>query len=259
MKNMDKAKKFQSWINQLKSYQKKAPDLFNQNVKKSDSEFKIDHYFNILDNLKLEKGWLVDYLYLQQHLGGEPIITAYPESKKEEYKKIINQINDNDFDSTAEEDDSENIINTFLNYNDVDNYLKHVVLDGSEESYFQFVILAKLGTQFALFWHALYNDGEFICTLKAAEKIIDRMGREAEDPESIENQLFDAETIEKVRKINFEPEINIKADKTVVRLVFFTKWGGFIEAKYILKNTFPHQIIGKETERLVEYDCGYLY
>lgn len=256
---MSKAKKFQAWINQIKSYQKKAPELFNENVKKSDSEFKIDHYFDILDNLELEPGWLVDYLYLQQRLGGEPLIIAFPESKKTEYQKIINKINDNTLDSSPQDNDSENIIETFLNYDDVDNYLDHLILDGSEESYFQFVILAKLGTQFALFWHALYNDGEFICTPEAAEKIIKRIGLEAEDISSIDNQLFDQQTIEEVKKINFEPQINIKEDKAVVKLVFFTKWGGFIRAKYIAKTTFPHKIIEKETENLVEYSCDYNY
>ena len=218
MKNMSKAKKFQAWINQLKSYQKKAPDLFNENVKKSDSEFKIDHYFDILDNLELEPGWLVDYLYLQQRLGGEPIIIAFPESKKREYQKIINKINYNELYSNTQDNDLENIIDIFLNYDDVDNYLDHLILDGSEESYFQFVILAKLGTQFALFWHALYNDGEFICTPEVAEKIIKRMNSGKDEMDFMEDDLFD----EQLKNIDFEPKINIKEDKAVVRLVFFS-------------------------------------
>jgi len=220
MKNMSKAKKFQAWINQLKSYQKKAPDLFNENVKKSDSEFKIDHYFDILDNLELEPGWLVDYLYLQQRLDGEPIIIAFPESKKREYQKIINKINYNELYSNTQDNDLDNIIDTFLNYDDVDNYLDHIILDGSEESYFQFVILAKLGTQFALFWHALYNDGEFICTPEAAEKIIKRINSGEDEMDFMEDDLFD----EQLKNIDFEPKINIKEDKAVVRLVFFTEF-----------------------------------
>ena len=220
MKNMSKAKKFQAWINQLKSYQKKAPDLFNENVKKSDSEFKIDHYFDILDNLELEPGWLVDYLYLQQRLDGEPIIIAFPESKKREYQKIINKINYNELYSNTQDNDLDNIIDTFLNYDDVDNYLDHLILDGSEESYFQFVILAKLGTQFALFWHALYNDGEFICTPEAAEKIIKRINSGEDEMDFMEDDLFD----EQLKNIDFEPKINIKEDKAVVRLVFFTEF-----------------------------------
>ena len=255
MNNKSQAKKAQSWINQIKTYQKKVPELFNEDVNKSDSEFNIDHYFDILDRIELEKGWRVDYLYLQERLGGEPIIIAYPELKETEYKEIINKINDNDLNYKARDYDLENIIDTFLNYEDVDNYLNHIKLDGSEESYLQFVILAELGSQFALFWHALYNDKEFVCTSEKSEKIINKINRSDEEMDFMEDDIFD----EKLKKIDFKPQINIRNDKTVVRMVFFTKWGGFIEAKYQVKKSFPHKIIERETETLIEYDCGYLF
>jgi hypothetical protein len=259
MKNINQAKKVQNWIDQIKSYQKKAPDLYEENIIKSDSEFKIEHYFDILDNIELEKGWLVDYLYLQDRLGGEPIIIAYPDFKKTEYEKLIYKINANETANSAQAAELKNIIDAFLDYDDVDNYLKHIKLDESEEAYLQFVILTELGSQFALFWHAAYNDKEFVCTPEKAEKIINRIGRQEEDINTIENDLFNQQTIEKVREINFEPEVMIRDDKAVVRLVFFTKWGGFIEAKYSVETTFPHKIIKRETTNLVEYDCGYVY
>ena len=259
MKKISRAENFQSWIDQLKAYQKKAPDLFNENVKKSDSKFRIEHYFDIFNYLELEKGWLVDYLYLKESLGGEPVIIAYPESKREKYKKIIDKIEKTKPDRSSRIDDSKNIIDIFFEYDDVDNYLKHVILDESEESYFQFLILALLGSQFSLFWHAGYNDGEFVCTLNAAEKIIDRIGREGEDPDSIENRVFDQQSIKEVRKIDFEPVINIEDDKVLIRLVYFTKWGGFIRGKYEVEKSFPHKISKKEGNRLVKYDCGYVY
>jgi hypothetical protein len=60
IKNISRAKKTQSWINQIKAYQKKAPDLYNEDIKRSDSEFNINHYFDILENIKLEEAWLAD-------------------------------------------------------------------------------------------------------------------------------------------------------------------------------------------------------
>jgi len=159
----------------------------------------------------------------------------------------------------GKDDNSKNMLEGFLDRSDVDNYLKHVILDGSEESYFQFVILAKLGSQFSLFWHAAYNDLEFLCTKAAAEKIIARIGREGEEVKTIENKLFDKNTIKKIREIDFEPEIDIRNDKAVVRLVFFTKWGGFIEAEYLISKKNPHQIVEENTVPLVKYDCGYVY
>jgi len=255
MENISRGEKVQAWLNQIKSYQKNAPEFHNLSARNSDLNFSIAHYFDILKKLALEKGWTADCLYLQDRLGGGPLIISYPESKKNEYKKIVDKINNNELDNSSQASGSENIVDVFLNYDDVDNYLNHVRLDKSEESYLQFVILAVLGAQFALFWHALYNDQEFVCTPEKAEKIINRINRSYEDMDFIEDDLFE----EKFKNIDFEPKITVKEDKVQVRLVFFTKWGGFTEAKYQVKKTFPHKIIEEETKTLIDYNCGYLY
>ncbi len=87
---MSRAEKFQFLIKRLKSYQKTAPKLYDVKNKKTDSKFKINHYFNIFDKLSLEEGWTADYLYFQERIGGEPIIISYPQNKREEYAKKIN-------------------------------------------------------------------------------------------------------------------------------------------------------------------------
>ena len=261
MKNKSRAIKTQSWINQIKAYQKKAPELYNEGTKKFDSEFNINHYFDILEKIKLEEGWLADYLYFKDRLGGEPVIISYPQSKRKEYAEIIKKMYDKKLEEKKRNgySEAEDIVEQFFNKDDVDNYLDHVKLDGSEESYLQLVILAALGSQFSLFWHALYNDKEFVCTSEKAEKIVRRIGIVDEDIGTIDSQLFEQDTVEKLKEISFEPQITIKEDKVVVRLVFFTKWGGFIEAKYQVKKDFPHKIIERETETLIDYDCGYVY
>lgn len=256
---MSRAEKFQFLIKRLKSYQKTAPKLYDVKNKKTDSKFKINHYFDIFDKLSLEEGWTADYLYFQERIGGEPIIISYPQNKREEYAKKINKVYDNRGENKNKSGFPENFIEHFMNKEDVDSYLKHIKLDGSEESYVQFLILSILGSQFSLFWHAAYNDKEFTCTQEAAEKVIDRIGREGEDISTIENNIFDKESIKKIGEINFEPEIDIKKEKVVVRLVYFTKWGGFIAAKYSIKREFPHEIIQEEEKQLVEYNCGYVY
>lgn len=257
MKNKSRAEKTQSWINQIKTYQKKAPDLYDEDSKRSVSEFNINHYFDILEKIKLEEAWLADYLYLKDRLGGEPVLIAYPKSKRQEYAEIIKKIYDTELEEIRRNSylEDEDIVEQFFNKEDVNNFLDHVKLDGSEESYLQFVILAALGSQFSLFWHALYNDKEFVCTLKRAEKIIKRINRSNEEMSFMEDDIF----AEQLKKIDFEPQITINADKVVVRLVFFTKWGGFIEVKYQVEKDFPHKIIGRETEILIDYYCGYDY
>lgn len=257
MKNKSRAIKTQSWINQIKAYQKTAPELYNEGTKKFDSEFNINHYFDILKKIKLEEGWLADYLYFKDRLGGEPVIISYPQSKRKEYAEIIKKMYDKKLEEKRRNgySEAEDIVEQFFNKDDVDNYLDHVKLDGSEESYLQFVILAALGSQFSLFWHALYNDKEFVCTSEKADKIIKRINRSDENMDFMQDELFD----QQLGEIDFDPQITINTDKVTVRLVFFTKWGGFIEAKYQVKKDFPHKIIERETETLIDYDCGYVY
>ena len=257
MKNKSRAIKTQSWINQIKAYQKTAPELYNEGTKKFDSEFNINHYFDILEKIKLEEGWLADYLYFKDRLGGEPVIISYPQSKRKEYAEIIKKMYDKKLEEKRRNgySEAEDIVEQFFNKDDVDNYLDHVKLDGSEESYLQFVILAALGSQFSLFWHALYNDKEFVCTSEKAEKIIKRINRSDKNMDFMQDELFD----QQLGEIDFDPQITINKDKVTVRLVFFTKWGGFIEAKYQVKKDFPHKIIERETETLIDYDCGYVY
>ena len=82
MENISRGEKVQAWINHIKFYQERAPEFYNLNARNSDLYFNINHYFDILKKIALEKGWIADCLYLQDRLGGGPLIISYPESKK---------------------------------------------------------------------------------------------------------------------------------------------------------------------------------
>jgi hypothetical protein len=51
----------------------------------------------------------------------------------------------------------------------------------------------------------------------------------------------------------------IGADNVKIRVVWFTKWGGFFESWITMKKTFPHQILERNDENLLEYDCGVMF
>jgi hypothetical protein len=61
------------------------------------------------------------------------------------------------------------------------------------------------------------------------------------------------------RKLSLEPVVELGKDTATVRIVTFTKWGGFIETKYELTRSFPHQLLGEWQQILVPYDCGVTY
>lgn len=222
------AKKYQKIIEDLKNYQNKSfvPDS-EEEFEKLKETIKIDKYFDLLPNISVQQGWKFDYGYYKDEHGGAPKIFAYKECDKKELDK-----------------------NKYLPPNKGDNHLRHVSLDGSVGSFLQYIILKLLGEQFALFWHSLYNDKEIVFTHKAVEKILKR------DDDEIN---FDNKFIETARNINPKPYVEIDIEKVLVRIVIFTKYGGFIEHKYHIKKNFPHEITNKEEKTLVEYFCKIRY
>ncbi|MFO7969558.1 MAG: hypothetical protein R6U15_05595 [Candidatus Izemoplasmatales bacterium] len=222
------AKKYQKMVEDLKNYQDNSfvPDN-EEDFKRLKETIKVDKYFDLLPNISVEQGWKFDYGYHKDQYGGAPRIFAYKECDEKELAR-----------------------NKYLPPDKGDNYLKHISLDGSADSFLQYIILKLLGEQFALFWHSLYNDKEIVFTQNAVEEILNR------DSDKIN---FDEKFIEAAKKIKPNPYVKIDIEKVLVRIVIFTKWGGFIEHKYQINKSSPHEITNKEEKTLVEYRCGIRY
>ena len=100
----------------------------------------------------MEKGYEIRYKYQIAHLGSEPIIIAY---------KTENNITNDD--------------NDYKGCNSYERFLKHVKLDKTPDSFFQYIILKIMASQFALGWHANYNDAEIVCTQEAIKKTLNNL------------------------------------------------------------------------------------
>ena len=53
---------------------------------------------------------------------------------------------------------------------------RHLVTDGTEEGYFQLVLMLIMGSQFYLDWHAGYNDLEVVASPDRLETLIEEIG-----------------------------------------------------------------------------------
>ena len=53
------------------------------------------------------------------------------------------------------------------------DYLAYVETDGTDEGYFQLVLLHLLGEGFDIYWHAAYGDLAVVCERAATEKAIE--------------------------------------------------------------------------------------
>ena len=204
--------------------------LRQDNSSKNGTEFNINEYFKVLPNLSMEEGYVLDWVYDYNGSGGQPIIYARAESQKpyanyEEYAM--------DEQSGAFED--------------------KIRIDGTEEGFFEYVVLQVVGGQFYLFWHANYNDWEIVCTPDKLDEII----------EDRTNSSFGInmlpEIAKEAKKLDCKPVIEFKDDTATVSVLVFTKWGGFKRLTYTIKQEYPHTIIDVQTETLVEYHCGIMF
>jgi hypothetical protein len=213
--------------------------LLEVDAVKTGEDFDVNAYFSVLDHLAMQPGYVLDYLYDYNGSGGSPVIYARSEDQ-DPYLTFSEFYADTIGDRTWEE---------WFEVSRVE-YMDHIRVDDTEEGFFQYVVLRKMGTQFYLFWHANYNDDRIICD----QSLLDELLADLAEPDF--GLELSPELQDQARALDVEPRVEIGEDAVEVRVVIFTKWGGFIEERYTIARSFPHKVLEEETETLVPYDCG---
>jgi hypothetical protein len=201
-----------------------------ENPVKTGSEFDVMQYFTVLDHLSMELGYVLDYVYHYDGMGGYPVLYAYPTGQA----------------PYATEADLAAAGKT-------PNYLDYVRADDTPESYFQFVLLAIMGNQFYLNWHANYNDSQFVCDKADVGNIVASL-----DGSFGQRMPLGAQVRARMLQ-GVEPSVVLSEQTVEVRLVTFTKWGGFYLTTYTLSRSSPHTIQDVQDKNLVPYDCGVMF
>lgn len=204
------------------------PDyLYTTGVKTGD-EFDVNQYFTALPHLSMQTGYVLDYIYSADDLGGSPTLYVRP-------------VNHASYVSVRDIPRDERL-------KDYHNYL---VVDDVEQGYFEEVALSIMDDQFYLFWHAAYNDTVIVCDQAAVEDII----KEVNGGDF--GYGFDASQQTEARSIqDVEPMVKLTEDTAIVEVVTFTSWGGFFRQTYTISRSFPHRILDMQEKNLVPYDCG---
>ncbi|MDQ3007141.1 MAG: hypothetical protein M3R47_17380 [Chloroflexota bacterium] len=201
--------------------------LIDTGVKRGD-EFDVNQYFTVLTHISMQDGYLLDYVYISESLGGSPLLYARPESQ-DPYASM--------------EDVPENM--------QLPDFREYLEVEDVEHGYFEFVVLNTMADQFYLDWHALYNDTEIVCNRDEVNAII------ADISDGSFGNALDISGQVKARAMNnVEPAVQLTGDNAIVEVIVFTKWGGFYRQTYTISRSFPHTIIDIKSENLVPYDCG---
>jgi hypothetical protein len=205
-------------------------DFQTENPVKTGGEFDVMQYFSVLDHLSMQPGYLLDYVYHYDGMGGYPVLYVRPVKQPPFATEA---------DLTAGGDST--------------SYLDYIRTDDTPESYFQFVILALIGNQFYLFWHANYNDSQIVCDKAGVTKIVSGLNGD------FGYRISLASWVKAFLLNDFGPFVNIGEQTVEVRLVTFTLWGGFYLETYTLSRLIPHTIRDVQEKNLVPYECGVMF
>ena len=198
---------------------------------KQGDEFDPNAYFNVLPNLSMQEGYVLDYVFMGDSLGSFPILAARPTDQP-----------------------------PFISATDLPpgtefaDYLDHVEVKDVEQGYFEFTSLSIMARQFYLVWHANYNDTEVICDREAVDAIA------AERATGDFGMKFDDNQLKQIKElVNIEPLVKLTDSTATVEMVTFSKWGGFYRMAYTIDRAFPHKIIDTQEENIIHYDCGIMF
>lgn len=221
---LDKSEAYQEIVASFKRLHEKAA------VPKSrhplQINFKTDDYFSILKNISLEETWKLGFIYCRDNDGAAPILIAY--QSEAEYKTLGDKI-------------TRGYRSAKIYGNE--EYWPHIKLDGTDDGFFEYVVLSILGSQFSLDSRANYNDIEIVCTKQAIREIV-KITRP------------DEQFIKQAQFVDPTPSVTFDKKQAIVRIVIFTKWGGFIEKRYHIGLQFPHKINKIKAKALAKFKCG---
>jgi hypothetical protein len=204
--------------------------LRSDNPVKTGGEFDVMKYFSVLDHLSIQPGYVLDYVYHFDGMGGYPVL----------YARLASQppyVTEADLPPGGSRT----------------SYLDFIQTDDTPESYFQFVALAMMGGQFYLFWHAGYKDSQIVCDKAAVNRIVSSLNGD------FGYRISLASWVKALLLQNIGPSVVLGENTVQVRLVTFTNWGGFYEETYTLSKPAPHTITDVQQKNIVPYDCGVMF
>jgi hypothetical protein len=206
---------------------------------KTDDDFNVNSYMSVLNHLSIEPGYVLDFVYFGDDLGGKPLVYARQtdQTSYETYAEFLEAIGA----SYSGE-------RSYGYLGHAHDFMEKIETDDTAEGYLQLITLATLVDQFYLYWHALYHDEIFLCDRSDLDKVVAEI--ESFDIEVPEELMAEAQSL------SFTPTVLLEEDTATIRYIFFTKWGGFIESWYTVTRKYPHQVIDGGGDQLIEYDCG---
>ena len=206
------------------------PELLDPTLKSDTTIFDANHLLLYMDHLNLREGYALDFVYVLEETGGYPIvyIRGEEESPFGDYAAYQAACDLADPPETCD-------------------YLNFVEGDGTEEGYFQFVLMSMMGDQFYLYGDVQENEVAVV-----ADTI--HIGLLADSVLSTKNgTLAERKIARQIRKVDPAPIVTIEDEQVTVEVTWFTPASGLYRTVYVMTPDFPYQIVSVETEQLLAF------
>jgi hypothetical protein len=197
---------------------------------KKGGEFDVMQYFSVLDHLSMQPGYVLDYVYHFDGMGGSPILYVRPASQP----PYATEADLSDLDEKP-------------------GYLDYIQTDDTPESYFQLTVLSVTSSKFYLYWHANYSDSQIICKKVDVTDIVSSLDGDFGYPISPISRIRAA----LLRGVG--PVVNISDQTAEVRIMTFTRWGGFYQQIFTISRSMPHTFLDVQEKNIIPYDCGVMF
>jgi hypothetical protein len=197
--------------------------LMQTEAEVQDTDFDPNQYFTAFTHISVEPGYVLDYNYYYDNMGGFPMLFA--------------RLKENDPVQPGQ----------------ALPYLEHVQTDGTAAGYYELATLDLMSSQFYLYWHAAGNDSVIVPDTPTLEEVITRAGK-------VGAPMDDA-TASAARALNVTPQIIFEGSTVTVKLITFSNFSGFSERTCIFNKAFPHTIAGTEPQSkiVVPYSWGIVF
>jgi hypothetical protein len=211
-------------------------------------QFDVNRYFSILDALRPEEGYVLDWVYWFRSVGGTPVLYARPIGSRpftniSEYVSSFIKVPGNIEQHIAAEYD-----------NVLYRYLDRVHVEDSPRGFFQFAVLRLIGDRFLLHWHELYNETIMVCSKEGWEALV-----QEEKTRGDSYTPPPPEFIAAAQKIDFSPRIRKGSERVEVNVVTYNPFNGLDLHYLVIDRRFPHRIINHAQRNLLRHSQNFVF
>ncbi len=197
--------------------------------------------FDALEYIKLEKFYILDYLYYFDMSTGIPFVYA-----RKVDEPPLNKMNDIE--------NWEKYLYKHNIKNSMDRpFLEHIELDQSPQSYFQLSLLAFYCDHFFLYWHANYRDETMLSDSRQFDGLLDSGNMELE---SMVDSTFATKFTKfknNLNKYDLKPHVIMRKDTVQVVFNYFTQKEGLFKLRWLVSKGFTHKELGISRELIIRY------